>query len=123
VIPLSTTNQQRLRTVSARSISTDVVKTSRSLGSHTGVRLRLAIPFYFVVYRGVTSSARLRTDSRPKVKWPHFWGHSLKRQWKVMSGKAMQETVPPAGTAIWEMSKAMEESEAHGALYGLFYYM
>ncbi len=25
----------------------------------------------------------------------------------------MQETVPPAGTAIWEMLNAMEESEGH----------
>ena len=25
----------------------------------------------------------------------------------------MHETVPPAGTAIWEMSKALEESEGH----------
>jgi hypothetical protein len=30
-----------------------------------------------------------------------------------MSGKAIHETVPPAGTAIWEMSKALEESEGH----------
>jgi hypothetical protein len=34
----------------------------------------------------------------------------------------MQETVPPAGTAIWEMFNALEESEGHGALCGLFYY-
>ena len=33
-----------------------------------------------------------------------------------MSGKAMQETVPPAGTAIWELSKAMEESEGHAVV-------
>jgi hypothetical protein len=38
-----------------------------------------------------------------------------------MSGKAMQETVPPAGTAIWKWSNAMEESEGH-AFYGLFCY-
>jgi hypothetical protein len=25
----------------------------------------------------------------------------------------MQETVPPAGTAIWEMFNALEESEGH----------
>jgi hypothetical protein len=56
-----------------------------------------------------------------KQEWPHFWGHSLKRQWKVMSGKAMHETVPPAGTANWEKLNAME-SEGHGALCGLFYY-
>jgi len=31
-----------------------------------------------------------------------------------MSGKAMHETVPPAGTAIWEMSETLE-SEGHGA--------
>jgi len=30
-----------------------------------------------------------------------------------MSGKAIHETVPPAGTAIWEMLKALEESERH----------
>jgi hypothetical protein len=31
-----------------------------------------------------------------------------------MSGKAMHETVPPAGTAIWEMLNALE-SEGHVA--------
>jgi hypothetical protein len=31
-----------------------------------------------------------------------------------MSGKAMQETVPPAGTANWEMLNALE-SEGHVA--------
>jgi len=30
-----------------------------------------------------------------------------------MSGKAIHETAPPAGTAIWEMLKALEESERH----------
>jgi hypothetical protein len=30
-----------------------------------------------------------------------------------MSGKAIHETVPPAGTAIWEKLKALEESEGH----------
>lgn len=33
----------------------------------------------------------------------------------------MHETVPPAGTAIWEMFNALEESEGH-FLCGLFYY-
>jgi len=30
-----------------------------------------------------------------------------------MSGKAMQEAVPPARTAIREMSRKVEESEGH----------
>jgi hypothetical protein len=30
-----------------------------------------------------------------------------------MSGKAIHETAPPAGTAIWEKLKALEESERH----------
>jgi hypothetical protein len=30
-----------------------------------------------------------------------------------MSGKAIHETAPSAGTAIWEMLKALEESERH----------
>ena len=39
-----------------------------------------------------------------------------KEFWKVMSGKAMHGAVPPARTAIREMSRTMGESEGHFSL-------
>jgi hypothetical protein len=44
-----------------------------------------------------------------------FLGPQFKeaKWWKVMSGKAMQDAAPPAGTAIREISNIDEESEGH----------
>jgi len=49
-----------------------------------------------------------------KKKWPHCWGHVFKRLriWWVMSGKAIQVAVPPAGT-VREVTRG--KSEGHGA--------
>lgn len=38
----------------------------------------------------------------------------------AMSGKAMQDAVPPLGTALREVTRKFEESEGHARVCGLF---
>ena len=47
---------------------------------------------------GEQNAATCRANfSAQEQKWPHFWGHvSRGYEWWAMSGKAMQDAVPPA---------------------------
>ena len=69
------------------------------------VAVRLPVPF--CVENSVTWHA-------PKIKVAPFPRPRFKEaKWWVMSGKAMQDAIPPAGTAFRELSSKDEESEGH----------
>jgi hypothetical protein len=63
---------------------------------------------------GVFLAGRCRRAFSSANKSGPISGATIQRgKWKDVSGKAMPITVPPAGTAIREMSRTIEESEGH----------
>jgi hypothetical protein len=55
----------------------------------------------------------MRNGIRDKKMAPLLGPYFKEAKWWAMSGKAMQDDVPPARTTIVEVTQKFEESEAH----------